>query len=167
MFALRLDEVIAPALRPLEEVRVDVVAGWEAQETEKALVAKAQSMADQMQLGVGADDLGLEAEAYDAVTRDTFIDGTPDRFLSEIFEMGDGEARVISGNDTVVIVVLKDVLPPDLEDDDLKATAERITDQLSAGIAQDVFAAFAQDLQQQAGLTLNQAAINAVLTQLP
>jgi peptidyl-prolyl cis-trans isomerase D len=64
-----------------------------------------------------------------------------------------------------VLVRLDDVRAPDLGSDEMKQMRELMQPQADAQFAQDVFNAYVNALRKDAGLELDQAAINAVNAQ--
>ncbi|WP_166415813.1 peptidylprolyl isomerase [Cochlodiniinecator piscidefendens] len=166
IFALRLDEVIEPALLPLDDVRNNVIDGWEAQENDLRVQAYALDIMAQLIETTTADALGLTVQTQTDLLRTGYLDGTPEGLINEVFEMADGETRVIAGFGSSYIVTLNSIQPP--ADDE--ATAERrarLSESITQGIAQDVFEIYARALQDDAGISINQTAISAVQAQLP
>ncbi len=160
--ALRLESIVEPTVKPLDQVRDEVIAGWEAAETTKALETLAQDMV--MTLATEGDmaALGLTAQIETNVTRSQFVTGAPRGFLQQVFTMKPGDVTVIAGDDLVTIARLDDILPPDANDPDVVAIRAQLTQDTAASLAQDIYAAYAQEIQMRAGITLDQAAINAV-----
>ncbi len=76
-----------------------------------------------------------------------------------------GEVRVIEADGRVILVRLDSVAAPDRDDPDTADLAEAIEDQLSGGIAQDLFEVYLREIRNRAGVALDQAAINAVHAQ--
>jgi peptidyl-prolyl cis-trans isomerase D len=76
-----------------------------------------------------------------------------------------GEVRVIDAENRALIVRLDDVAPPDLTDASVIAQRNALAENAAAGIAQDMFDAYATSLQQRTELNINQATINAVNAQ--
>ncbi len=167
LFALRLDETRDERLKPFDEVRETVTEDWTKQEIQNLLLEQADALADQLRLGVTADELGLSAETFVDQTRDLFIEGVPRAFIAELFAAAEGEVRVFDAGDAVLIGQLAAVMPPDMENEDTRALQTALTDDLDQGLAQDIFIAFARDAEARAGLALNQAALNAVHAQIP
>lgn len=159
---LRMEGEVAPTLRPLDEVREDVIAGWQAEETQKALTALAQDLVTRLTTEGDMAALGLTAQVETGVTRNEFVTGAPQNFLTQVFTMAKGDATVIASGDLVTLVRLDDILPADQQNSDLLAVKDQLIRESTADLAQDIYAAYAQDLQGRAGITLDQAAINAV-----
>jgi peptidyl-prolyl cis-trans isomerase D len=160
--ALRLEAEVAPALKPLDEVREEVAAAWLEAETTKALAARADEVVQELSADADMAALGLTARVETAVTRNEFISGAPSGFLAQIFEMAKGDVQVISDAATVTIVQLTDILDPDMDDPEVSALAASLAQEINASLAQDLYAAYARNIQDTAGITLDQAAINAV-----
>jgi peptidyl-prolyl cis-trans isomerase D len=169
IFAMRLDAELPPRLLPLNEMRDVAVAGWQAEEVSRLLRARAEAIiADYATTGDLAAQ-GLTVIEERNITRDQFIPGTAPGFLTRVFQMAPGDLAVIDGpvegaGPTVLIVRLDAVLPADETDPGVIALRERLTESGRAGLAQDLFQAYVGQLQTQAGVQLDQAAINAVNT---
>jgi peptidyl-prolyl cis-trans isomerase D len=164
--ALRLEGEVAPALIPLDDVRDEVTAAWFAAETTKALNARAEDLVQELSSSDDMAALGLTARIETALTRNEFISGAPNGFLARVFELTQDQAVVISDATTVAIVQLNDILPPDLEDPEVSALAASLDQEINASLAQDLYAAYARNIQDTAGISLDQAAINAVHSNL-
>jgi len=72
---------------------------------------------------------------------------------------------VIDAFDRAIIVRLDGISPPDLTDPSVLAQRDAIAETAAAGIAQDIFDAYASTLQQQTDLNLNMQTINAINAQ--
>ncbi|MFV2034569.1 MAG: peptidyl-prolyl cis-trans isomerase, partial [Halocynthiibacter sp.] len=167
IYAARLDHVIAPTLQPLGDVRTKVINGWENEQTEARLLAQAEALVPQFSVGVSLSTGGLLQTVETDITRDDFIDGAPESFVADIFDMSRGEVRVVEGLGTVLIVRLDDIRPPDTAAPQITALKAQLDEQITQSVAQDIFIAYALALQNQAGLKLNQVALNAVHAQFP
>lgn len=165
IFALNLDGITPPTLRPLDEVREDVSAAWQEQFRQEAVIAKAQEIAADILPLTSFESLGLEALTEEGLTRRSFVEGTPPDFNSQLFEMTIGEVRVFDAQDRALIVRLDDIAPPDLTDPSVTAQRESLAENAAAGIAQDIFDAYATSLRQQTDVNINQTTINAVNAQ--
>lgn len=162
IFALNLDAITPPTLRPLDEVRDDVSTAWQVQRRQEAVVARAQEIADTILPLTDFDTLGLEVQTEDALTRRSFLEGTPPDFNTQLFEMAVGEVRVIDAENRALIVRLNGIAAPDLTDPSVIAQRSALAENASAGIAQDIFDAYANALQLQTETNINQATINSV-----
>ena len=91
---------------------------------------------------------------------------SPSGFVDTVFAMELGEYRVLDGTTAAYLVRLDAITPPDLEDPDLVAIADQIRTQIAASVGDDILNAYAAALQSNAGININQAALNAVHSQL-
>ena len=165
IFALTLDAIVPPALQPIEDVRDQVAAAWQAQARQEASIAKAEEIATDIQPLTGFETLGLEPTVEDTLSRRSFVEGTPPSFTEQVFEMTVGETRGIDAENRALIVRLDEVLPPDLTDENVIAQREALAENARAGIAQDIFDAYATELQLRTEQRSNQHTINAVNAQ--
>lgn len=165
IFALRLDSVTPPTLQPLDDVRQDVSTAWQTQAAQDAVIANAQETAADILPLTGFETLDLVPQTESSLTRRSFVEGTPPDFNDQLFEMAVGEVRVIDAIEGAIIVRLDDVAPPDDADEGTVAQRQSIAESTAAGIAQDIFDAYATSLQQQTDLNINQATVNAVNAQ--
>jgi len=166
VFAMRLDGITPPTLRPLDEVRDDVRAGWDAQNQQNAVIAKARETAELINPLTGFDSVGLTPIEGENLTRRSFVEGTPPVFMTEVFDMAMGEVKVIDNGTGAIIVRLDGTAAPDMEDAQTQAEQRAVRQQVAAGISQDIFEAFAADLQVRTDVRINQTAINALNARL-
>lgn len=164
VFVLRLDDVTPPALRPLEDVSEDVAVAWQIARTQQAVMEEAQAAADEIQPLTGFETLALTPETQDGLTRRSFVDGTPPGFMQRVFELSSGEVTVIDAGTFAVIVRVDSITQADATDPQLSADRQVLFDGAAAGIAQDIFNIFNNEIQTNTDVSLDQAAINAVHT---
>lgn len=162
IFALRLDGIEEPRVLPLDDVRDDAIAGWQAQEGDKRLRAQAEALIPRLSEGAEMSTLGYDVTEETEITRGDFILGTPPDFLTQVFEMNRGQLRVIDGLGAVFLVRMDDILPPDMDTPEIATLRSQLTEQAQQGLAQDLFTAVATDIQLRAGVQIDQAALNAV-----
>jgi len=165
LFALRLNEVIDPRLPEFEAARADIEAAWRADATLAALTAQADELVAELNAGTMPE--GLEMSDETDITRTSFVAGTSAEFLIEVFKMAKGDILVVPNQDAVQIVRLDDILPPNPEDENLATQRETLESATERGIANDILGAFAAAVQADAGISLDQAAINAVHVNIP
>jgi peptidyl-prolyl cis-trans isomerase D len=82
--------------------------------------------------------------------------------LDAAFKLELGASRALTKDDSVVIVRVDAINTGDTESDDAKALRANIEQQFGASLADDLFNVYATQIQQSAGISLNQQAINAV-----
>ena len=162
--------VTAERDRQLDEVRDKVVAAWKEGEIEKRLTAKAEEirarLAGSETIDKVAEELSLELKSASKLTRTTQppADLSP-AVLAEAFGGPTGYAAVANGAaaGTKIVLVVKDATVPafDAGAAELAQTRKQISDQ----IANDYLQQFLVEMQAQAGLSVNQTAMQAVIGQ--
>ncbi|MFC2967563.1 peptidylprolyl isomerase [Acidimangrovimonas pyrenivorans] len=162
--AIRLDKVVEPALIPLAKVRDKVAADWKRDATDKALMARADEIKKAVAAGGKLTDFGT-VDVQDPIERSGYVADAPQGMMAGVFKMKKGAVEAFQGAQTVWLVDLTRVLPPDETNPDLEKARTQLADQGSQGIANDAFQLFATALQRQAGIQINQAAVNAVNAQ--
>lgn len=155
IFSVRLDGIEPPAPMPLDEVMDQVSADWRTAQTRAALEAFAN---DAIASGVVA---GSSTSLRDLKRTDVGAVATAE-ILAAAFELSVGDKTVLMQNDNAVIVQLDAINKGDRDSDDTKALRANIEQQFGASLADDLFNVFATQIQQSAGISLNQQAINAV-----
>jgi peptidyl-prolyl cis-trans isomerase D len=164
LVALRLDDIIPPALKPFDSVAEDVATGWRADALARALSARAIEVKAAVEGGSSPGSFGI-AEVTLSMARNGFVEGAPDTLLPAIFEMTPGERRVIEGPDFAGLVQLDSIQPAPADTPDALATKAGLASQLQQALAQDAFEMFSTALIAEAGITINDAAIAAVHAQ--
>jgi peptidyl-prolyl cis-trans isomerase D len=162
IFALRLDEEVPARVKPFAEVRAAVEEGWRARETRDRLAEQARGLLPELENGADAGAPGLTLTRERGITRNRFIQDAPDDMIAAVFDMEVGETRVVRGQDSVAAVRLDAVRAPDQAAPEVAQMRERLLQQASDAMAQDFYSAFADAARARAGVSLNQAAINAV-----
>ncbi|MEL6915061.1 MAG: peptidyl-prolyl cis-trans isomerase [Pseudomonadota bacterium] len=165
IFALRLDGITEPTLRPLEDVEDEVRTAWAQSATVTRLARLAETLSPQIAAGTDMAGLGLTASIED-VSRGSFVPGAPGTFIDAVFGMEPGDVRVIEGTGTVALVRLIEVSPPDRADPDVARLANALAAQYSQSYAQDLYATFAQGILDQTSVSLDQGQINGIHAQI-
>ncbi|MBO9452720.1 SurA N-terminal domain-containing protein [Tropicibacter sp. R16_0] len=161
IFALRLNEVLAPRPEPLDSARERVAAAWTAAETNIALQSQADSVLATLVTEGDFAATGLPTRVENGLTRTAFLDGVPVDFMNQVFEMEPGELRVIGGQGRAFVVRLDDILPPE-ETAELQQTQAAVAAQMNQALSRNLFDVYVRDAQTRAQPTLDQRALNAV-----
>lgn len=174
VFALRLDEVVPPALIPFEQVKGEVLADWTAAETRRELKARAEErklVVESAASGeVPADTPpgappAAPAPAFQAapdVERDTGIEGVPQAVVAEGFRLAaPGEVAVAEAEGRVFLIRLDAIKPADLTGDEAAPVLSGVADRLTDSLQSDLFNAYARALQATHGITINDGALAA------
>jgi peptidyl-prolyl cis-trans isomerase D len=167
VFALRLDAVREPALRPVAEVRDEVVAAWQARETARLMADEAEAVAESLRAGREMAGVRLPLGMERALTRDAFVEGTPGGFVTGIFDMTEGEIQVVGDETGAWIVRLDKVTPADQNSPEARALKTIFGQQAAQDVSSELLDAVTQALTSSKGIEINQAAVNAVHAQFP
>jgi peptidyl-prolyl cis-trans isomerase D len=164
--ALRLDEIVPATPIPFAEAREDVLAAWTADALAKALSARAIEIKTALEGGAAIGSFGI-VDVTPETARDGFIAGTPESLLPDVFAMAEGDVKVIEAEGFVAVVRLDRILPAATEGPDAEALKTALAAQAEQAISADAFNAFTTALTTEAGITIDQAAINAIHASLP
>jgi len=162
LFALEVISIEAPMIPALDDIRADVIDGWEAQATADAVLAEAETRAAQLREGLEFGALNLVSIQENNLTRRGFVNGTPPAFISEVFTMELGDVRVLDNAGGAIIVRLDAITAADETDDAFAAERAAVAESASQGIAQDIYELYTRHIQITTDVQLNQAAINAI-----
>lgn len=165
-FLARVDAITPPALRPLEEVRDQVIAAWQAEEREKRATTKAEDIANTIKEKGAAGDLTALATAAggtvakpEAFVRDAQqVEGLPPALIKQVFTLKPGEAVTGTGEGTQVVVRLATITPVDPKAPD--AQLDPVKQAVLRGVSGDLSAAFAEALQKRYPVTIQRQQID-------
>ena len=161
VFALRLDGTEPPRVQDFDEVEVQVIDAWDTAEARARVADRADEVLEALEASQSAEDLGLSAESHGAVQRTDRLSGVPPAVIERAFEMSEGDHAVVMEGGRAHVVTLRAILPADGDTEDRAAIAAAVRESL----AQDVFSAWAQLLQNEAGIRVDQSAIDQVNSQ--
>lgn len=165
-YMLRVDGVTPAAVRPLAEVRDQVLAGWLAAKRAEAAAVKAAAIVERLQGGESmatvATELGQEVKTSNAVTRDgsdpaASLDSGA---VTRLFTIEQGQAAAASVGDDQVVMRLTEIREPSTTDD--PAAVLRLRDSLRGAIASDLVNGFMAAVQQEIPVTIDQASIESL-----
>ena len=165
LFALRLDEVVPPTLQPLDAVREQAIAGWQTAETESQIMARAEAMLDQFAAGETPAALGLTEATETGLMREAQVAGAPPALTQAAFDLEPGTWTVVEDSGGAILLRLDAINEADQDGEAAVAVKSNFADTTAQALSQDLQAAFAAALEIQAGITLDQAMINAVNAQ--
>ncbi|MEL7464514.1 MAG: SurA N-terminal domain-containing protein [Pseudomonadota bacterium] len=168
-FVLRLDEVAPSALRPLDEVRPIVEAGWRAEAVRAALTEKAEALKARVDAGADmgaiAEELGVEVLSEGPKTRLEAWDAIAGREIEALFIDGTGASVVARAPGRVDAVSLARVseAAPGPETPENEALREQLAQQMNAMAGDDALTLFLTSKQQEVGVSVNQQLIESIL----
>ncbi|MBF9035680.1 peptidylprolyl isomerase [Rhodobacterales bacterium HKCCE2091] len=169
LFALRLDEIVPPAVPPFEEIEDEVEDAWRRDAIRVALDAEANAiLADMATLGATFEDRGLPTRRETGISRLEFIPDLPPVLVGRVFELtAPGDAVVVPAPGAALIARLDAVHPGNLNDERVAALRDLVGQTLDQSYAQDLFEGFGQAMEEDVGIELDQAMINAVHANFP
>ena len=165
IFAMRLDSILEPQPKPLDSVRGEVSAEWSKRETMSRLRQHAEILAGRLSTGATFEAAGLTSQIEINKTRRDAVLGTPESLITQVFEAKPGTVTAIDHTDSVVLVRLDKILPRAEDATIDTAMRSAISTQASNDLSQDIFTAFARDIQTRVGFEMDQQALNAVHAQ--
>jgi len=168
IFALRLESITEPFVKPFEDVTEDVKEGVRLEAINTAVMARAEQIATAISVantGSLADFAGsLQIEVAGSVSRTSNLADLPPIVISRIFEMEVGDVTVVQDVNGAVIIELATATPFDPAEGADAMT--RVSQQQSNAVAEDVLVYFGAALMNAAQPTINQARIDSLHYQL-
>ena len=159
--------VAAPRDRELSEVRDRVIAAWKADEVQKQLSERAEALRKKVADGGDLMSLGTADGLWVQTATDVTRGGEPPAGLSApiveaAFGGPQGYAAVADGEDgsRIVIVTTAVTVPPYVAG---APGLEQAEEQFSGEFANDLLTTYVYQLQQELGVTVNQAALQSAI----
>lgn len=159
-FILRVDEVASSALRPLEEVRGDIVAAWQADRRLEAAQARALSLVDRVEGGGKLANIAateglsaVESKPFDRRGNGAESELVTPALVSDVFRVLPGQAAMAQAPAGYVVAQLKEIVPAD------PATAEEIAGVLGDAMVSDILEQLNADLRERFAVDIDQAAV--------
>ena len=166
LVAMRLDSVVAPTVSPFEEVRTEVREAVLERRAIDESIARAEEAAEGLRGDADFADFGLSPRFEEARQRVSYIEGFPFDFVQDVFGLDADATGVFEVPSGAAVVQLVDVIPYDPSSEDAIAYFSRVDQSFGPELANEVVELFVNQLQQSAGLSLDQNAINYVNSQL-
>lgn len=167
----RVDAVTPAALKPLETVKAEVIAGWQADERKKRQQALAEKLAADIDGGKPIETLAASVGTTTGTvgpglrSNDPIFNALPPELVKSLFAKDQGKAATaaaINGEDIVVGAVRAiEVADPAADADGVKAVA----DKLKPDFAGDLAAVFESDLRRRYGVSVHEPVFNSLLGQ--
>jgi len=170
-YAIRLDSITPPTLRPLAEVRPQIVAGW-TQEQQAAQIAKrAVELAEKARGGTLltqiATDNGGKLDTTPPVTRDPTEKpsaATPRALTDALFKLDKvGDVTTVATDNGQIIARLSEIRPADPQAAGAKLAP--ITQELDSQLRADSLAEYRDGLRQTTKIKINPSAVETVAGQ--
>jgi peptidyl-prolyl cis-trans isomerase D len=163
-----VDGVTPAHERPLDEVKDKVEADWRQNEIATRLNTKAGQLVDQVKGGMSLADVaaagGLKVDTATDLKRGAAAAPLSESTVDTVFRTPKDTAATADAEqpgDQIVFRVTDVTVPAiDLKSDEAKS----LTDTLNRSLSEDIFGQYVSDVENQIGVTLNQSAINQVVT---
>ena len=161
VMVLQVTETVPPTPVPFDKAREKVTAASHAEALAKALTALADNHLAAAKSGAKLETLGI-TDNVAAATRNAKLPAIPADVLAAAFTLQPGDVVKVDANGVVALVRLDKITPADLASDTSKADVDKLATQAAQSVAQDAYDLFSTAMTTQGGLTIDQAAINAV-----
>lgn len=159
-FMLRVEEIVPSALRPLDDVRDEVVAAWKQQRRKEAARERALGIVERIEKGETLAEVG-EAEGLTVTESKPFGrrgEGAETQLVdpalvSDLFGLEIGQGAMSETADGFTVAQLKEIVPADTAEKESLATA------LGDAMTSDVIVQFNNALRDKFGVEVNESAL--------
>jgi peptidyl-prolyl cis-trans isomerase D len=168
-FVVQVDEVTAPRLKPVEEVRDQLLEAWQAQRRRELARERAEEIRARLADGAALDELladtGFENKPIEPVQRDAAgsDQGINRAAVQALFatEPGKTAEEVIQLNDGFAVVAIDEVIPADPAAD--PEGLEQLARELEGDMRSDLVVQFEAELRREYPIEIDGAAINRLI----
>ena len=161
VIVLQVVETVPPTPVPFDKAREKITAAYHAEALAKALATLADNHLAAAQAGARLETLGITDNVASA-TRTAKLTAVPADVLTSAFALKPGEIAKVDAKGIVALVRLDGIKPAELASDAAKADMDQLASEAGQSVAQDAYELFSTAMTTQGGLTIDQAAINAV-----
>lgn len=166
IFAMRLDETKPERPNPFDAARAEVEAAWRNAQIVDALTVKAENLTADLADEGAFEAAGLEPQLGEGMTRSSYVDGTPDTFMDQVFDLDEGGVAVLPAGDHVVVLRVDSVTAAG-ENDQTQALMDSLSQQLDQALAQGLFDIYSDAVMRDADPQIDQRAVSAVHVNFP
>jgi peptidyl-prolyl cis-trans isomerase D len=164
MFVVRVDAIAPSALRPLDEVRVEVVAAWKRAQLDGAARTRATAIRDQVRGGASLRAIAatekLEVKTSKPFTRVEIQPDSPvpPTLVGELFKLAKDGVEIGPSETGYAVAQVVEITPADPAAD--QAGATQLGDQLREGLINDLLSEYTEALRRQHAVSVNQRALD-------
>ena len=165
-FIARVDDITPATLRPLDSIRAEVVAAWQADQRAQRATKTAGEIEERLKAGSTPQDIaasvpGAVAGVTPALTRaGRETGGLPPGLVQRLFEMKQGEVATAPTQDGQIVVRLKEIQSVDPSTAD--AQVAQVRQGVQQAIAGDLLAQFTEALRQRYPVSIHQNTIDTM-----
>lgn len=153
-----------------EDARADALAAWTRAARIDALAAQADAALADLTAGTPMADIAARfdktVETLGPMRRDGGVGQIDVDLLTRLFSAEQGAAAMSRTDDGVMIAVVDKIIPADMTAPQIADALTRWKEQLNGSMSEDLYAYYAAALQDEAGATVNQAALDQVVNAL-
>ncbi len=163
-YALSVEDVLPPAVKPYDEVKQQVQADWSRDARRHAEEQQAASLLAKVKGGQSLADAatvtGVSVRRTPLVTRDANAEGMPPQLQRVMFGLKPGEPTMVETPDGFIVAVPAEIDEPDPKND--PAGYSQVREVLARSIGNDLQTVFAQALRERAQPRINQQVLDNV-----
>ncbi|HZB89934.1 MAG TPA: peptidyl-prolyl cis-trans isomerase [Stellaceae bacterium] len=161
-YLLQVDKVTPASVKPLDQVKAEVIQRWQQEKRDDGLAALAKQIADEVKSGKTLDAIAAERKLTVFTTEPLSRSGgdskVPATLVASLFSAKPGTAVYGKGTDGYVVAVVKDVIAADPAKDAQGVTqfADRL---VTPGMRDDLLAEFDQALRDRYPVSIDQSTV--------
>lgn len=163
-YALTVEDVIPPAVKPYDAVKDQVLADWThnavRHQQEEAAAKLLQAVKQGQTLAAAAKAAGDAVRRTPLSGRATAVSGMPDQLLQPLFALKAGEPTMVETPDSFLVAVPAEIATPDPAKD--PADYEQVRAVLARAMATDAAGIFTQALRDRAQPRINQQNLDSI-----
>lgn len=166
-FVLRVTKITPEQIIPLADARETAAEGWRDEKIQDLLAAKAEEMTSRINAGETLADVaeaaGLATAEAGPGTRGQEWPTLPDGLAEQLFALDQGGAAFMVDEESAVVGVVKTIAEGE-DNERNQALRDALTRQMNEMAANDALALYINSRQQKLGVSVNQQAIDALMT---
>lgn len=164
ILAMSMVDTVPPTPRPLADVKDQVSAAWRSKKLAEALTLEATAKLALISAGTDMASLG-KVVITPAVERSAPVEGATPALLEAAFAMKVNDVQLVNEDGFIAILRL-DAVTSAKENPKAAEQRDTLKGQLAQSFASDVFATYTKAIQADRTLTIDQAVIDAVHSQM-
>ena len=161
-YVLQVDKVTPPSVKPLDQVKAEVIGMWQDEKRDAALAKLAEEIAGEVKAGRKLADIAAQRKLSTFTTAPLSRAGgdakVPPTLVAAIFGAKPGAAVFDKGDGGYVVAVVKDVITTDPAKDP-KSVAQFSERLVAPGLRDDMLEQFDRALRQRYPVSIDQSAV--------